>query len=279
MNINIELENKENEIEEKNTNKTIKRIITIILSIITIIFLIIIYARYKATTGVKINEYKITNSMIPTEFHGTKLVQISDIHYGNTTDINELKKIVGEINKLKPDILVLTGDLLDKQIDENTKEDIIDTLKKINVTLGAYAITGETDYDINLWNDIIEQSGFTDLNNIEKKIYNGNSPIIISNSDTTHDNIYSIYLLHEPDKIDNLENSFNLILSGHSLNGQINIPVIKKILLPNGAKKYYYGHYKTNDSDLYVSSGIGTTDFKFRFLNKPAIELYRLTNY
>lgn len=267
MNINIEKNNK------------IKKTITIIFCILCIIFLTIVYSRYKATSELKINEEKITNTLIPDSLHGTKLVQISDIHYGNTVDINYLKTIVNEINKIKPDILVLTGDLLDKEINEEEKNEIIYTLKEINVTISSYAIMGDSDYDEELWNEIITESGFINLNNKEEKIYSkSNEPILISNLDTFHDNIFSIYLLHQPDKVDELKNNFNLILAGHSLNGQINIPIIKLLLLPEGARKYYKNHYKINNSDLYISSGIGTTKFKYRFLNKPSIELYRLTN-
>lgn len=268
MNINIEQD-----------KKIIKKTITIIFCILCIIFTIIIYSRYKATSGLKINEHKITNALIPNSLHGTKLIQISDIHYGNTVDINYLKNIVKQINEIKPDILVLTGDLLDKEINEEEKNEIISTLKKINVTITSYAIMGDSDYDEQLWNEIITESGFVNLNNKEEKIFNkSNEPILISNLDTNHDNIFSIYLLHQPDKVNELSNDFNLILAGHSLNGQINIPIIKHLLLPEGAKKYYKNHYKINNNDLYISSGIGTTKFKYRFLNKPSIELYRLTN-
>ncbi len=277
--MDIEIKNEEIEQIEEQPKKIIK-IIKIISIILISIFLIIIYARFKATSGLKINEYKITNDKIPENFHGTKLVQISDIHFGNTINIKELKNIIQEINKTKPDILVLTGDLLDKEITEEEKTEIINTLKEIKVTIDKYAIMGDKDYDENLWNEIIEQSNFINLNNKEKFIYyKNNSKIKITNIDTNNEETYSIYLLHEPDKIDNLQNKFDLILAGHSLNGQINIPLIKQLLLPKGAKKYYKKHYEINDTDLYISSGLGTTKFKYRLFNKPSINLYRLTKY
>lgn len=278
MNIEIEQENhiEENCIENNHDGK-FKKIIVTVLLIIMFIFFLVVYARFKATTGIKVNEYKITNQSIPEDFHGVKVVQLSDIHFGNTTDINQLKLIVKKINQIKPDIVVFTGDLVEINIDEDTKNSIISELNNINVKLGAYAIKGDS--DTNLWNEIIEKSLFQDLNNRDSKIYIGNSSIIISNSDTSHSDMYSIYLLHKPDDVDNLQNNFDLILAGHSLNGQINIPFVKRLLLPDGAKKYYHGHYSVNNSDLYVSSGIGTINFKYRFLNKPSIELYRLTRY
>lgn len=272
--MNIEIKNEELEDKTKKIWKAIKIISTIILTII----LLIVYARFKATTGLKINEYKITNNKIPQSFHGTKLIQVSDIHYGNTTNIKELKNIVNEINKTKPDILVLTGDLLDKKITEEEKIEIINTLKEIKVTIDKYAIKGDKDYDETIWNEIIEQSNFININNKEKFIYyKDKSKIRITNADTNNEDIYSIYIIHEPDKIDNTESKFDLILAGHSLNGQINIPLIKQLLLPKGAKKYYKKHYIINNTDMYISSGIGTPKFKYRLFNKPSINLYRLT--
>ena len=83
--------------------------------------------------------------------------------------------------------------------------------------------------------------------------------------------------MHEPDKVVDLQNKYDLILAGHSLNGQINIPLIKQLLLQKGSKKYYKNHYLINNTDMYISSGIGTTKFKYRLFNKPSVNLYRLT--
>lgn len=272
--MDIEIKNEETEEQPKKIWKIIKIISIVILGIV----LLIVYARFKATSGLKVNEYKITNNKIPEKFHGIKLVQISDIHFGNTTNIKELKYIVQEINKTKPDILVLTGDLLDKEITEEEKVEIINTLKEIKVTIDKYAIMGDKDYDENLWNNIIEQSNFININNKEKFIYyKNNSKIRITNTDANNEDTYSIYVMHEPDKVDNLQNKYDLILAGHSLNGQINIPLFKQLLLPKGAKKYYKKHYIINNTDMYISSGIGTTKFKYRLFNKPSINLYRLT--
>lgn len=288
MNIDINLDNisdnnLDNNLNNDTTdkkNKSIKKIIIYILFSLLIVSLIIIYARYKATSGIKVNEYKITSSLITDNFHGVKVVHFSDIHYGNTVDIDYLKEIVNEINELDGDIVVFTGDLLSDNIDVNEKNSITTILSGINANIGKYAISGESDHD-SLFNEIITDSGFVNVSDNQEIIYykNGN-PIIISNKDELSDsNLYSIFLLHKPDDIDKLNNHFNLVLSGHSHNGQINIPYIKKLLLPDGAKKYFENYYRINDTDLFVSSGIGTNDFKFRFLNKPSINLYRLTKY
>ena len=68
----------------------------------------------------------------------------------------------------------------------------------------------------------------------------------------------------------------DLVLSGHSHNGQINIPFIKKYFLPKGSRKYYDNYYKVQDTDLYISSGIGLSRLNLRMFNKPSINFYRI---
>lgn len=273
--MDIKIEN-ENVSEEQKVFKW-KKFFSIILSIIFCLFLIIIYCRFKATTGLKVYEYKVTDSSLPDSFHGVKVVQFSDLYYGNTVDIRYLKEIVSSINKLKPDIVVFTGDLISINVDDETKNQIIESLGSINSSIGKYAIKGDSDND--LFDGIINSSGFINLTNTSvNAFYKGDIPINISNQDIQSD-LFNILLIHEPDSIDSFENKFNLVLSGHSLNGQINIPIIKKLFLKNGSKKYYNGYYEINGSPLYVSNGIGTTNFKYRLFNKPSVSLYRLTKY
>lgn len=255
-----------------------KKFFLIILSIVFCVFLIVIYSRYKATSGLKVNEYKVTDSNLPDSFHGVKLVHFSDVYFGNTIDINYLEKLVSNINDLKPDIVVFTGDFTDKSIDNDLKSKVISFLSSINSTIGKYSIKGDID-DSNVYNEIFMSSGFIDISdNYTNIYYNGNEPISIGNTDFNSE-LFSILLMHKPDLIDEYSNHFNLILAGHSLNGQINLPFFKKLFLKDGCKKYYSGYYDYNGTPFYVSNGLGTTSFKFRFNNTPSINLYRLTKY
>lgn len=285
--------------EEKKKHPIIKFIIIFIL----IITAILLYSRFVATKGLVTNEHKITNGAIYDNFHGFKIAHISDIHYGRTTDKKDLEKIVKEINKLKPDIVVLTGDLLDKDttLNEDIKKDIIEELSSINVTIDKYAISGNHDLYFSEWENIIKESGFKNINDNYELIYNdGYNPLLLagisSNLESKVDikerynkisnyitndgnNLYKILLIHEPDYIDSIDyTNFNLILAGHSHNGQVKLPVVGAVVLPQGAKKYYKEYYKLNNTDLYISSGIGTSNISFRLFNRPSINFYRLTN-
>ena len=278
-----------------------KKIIIILIVIVLLISSILLYSRFVATKGLKVKEYKVISSKITDSYHGLKVVQLSDVHYGTTINEKELNNIVDKINEINPDIVVLTGDLIDDRISYN-KDIIINCLSKINAKLGKYAISGNHDLPLDDYNYIIKESGFTNLDNTYELIYyKSNEPIIISGigygeedvgikteqfdkyiSELKADDIkpiYSILLVHEPDTVDNLDLSkYDLVLAGHSHNGQVRLPFIGALYTPDGAKNYYDEYYKINNTDLYISSGLGTSMYKFRLFNKPSVNFYRITN-
>lgn len=278
----------------------IRKWVKILFFLIVIISFFYLYSRYIGTKGIIVKESAIVDSNIPKNFYGFKIVQISDIHYKVTTTKEDLEKIVKEINLLKPDIVIFTGDLFDNNIKYTKKDynDLKKILKNIDYNISKYAIKGEDDLSIKNWESIIEKSDFIDLNDSYEVIYNnGLEPILLvgisSNYKKNHiektinsiyekiniEYKYSILILHEPDVIDSIDYSkFNLILAGHTHGGQIKLPFIDGIIKDKYAKEYTDEHYDLGNTNLYISSGIGTTKYKLRLLNKPSINFYRLRN-
>lgn len=261
-----------------------------------------LYGTYVEPKGLTVHEYKIKNERITDNFDGFKIVQFSDVLYGNTIKMKELKNVVKTINELKPDAVVLTGDLISKntKLNSDTATKITNELKKISTSSGKYAISGDNDTKFDEWENIISNSGFMNLNNNYDTIYkNGYNFIFIAGVSSFQDKesiinknqksenfinsfekdgpIYKILLMHEPDYIDEFEKDpYDLILAGHSLAGQVNLPFVRDVLRPKGAEKYVNGHYKIGNSNLYVSNGIGVSDYNFRLFNTPSINVYRL---
>ena len=275
----------------------LKTFIKFIVVFILIVIALILYSRFIGTKGIVVKEYSIVNKDIPKSFYGFKIVHISDIHYKMTTDKDDLKKIKNEINLIEPDIVIFTGDLLDKNINyrESDYSDLIKFLSDIDYNIGKYYITGDNDNDEKI-KGIMDESDFISLNDTYKLIYNGdNEPILITGVSSNYkdnkikeviENLkvneeykYSILVLHEPDYINYIEYSnYNLILAGHSFNGLIKLPFIDGIIKDKGSKNYINDYYKLGNTKLYVSGGLGTSKIKFRFLNKPSFNLYRLRN-
>lgn len=290
-------------VKEKKPFKYKKLIISIIIFILVVSSLLL-YSRYIGTSGIFINEYKIVNKNLSNDFYGFKIVHITDVHYGRTINKKELNDLVEKINLVKPDIVVLTGDLIDKSSDMTDKDIkiISKAFSKIDATIGKYAIKGNHDYKYKKWDILIENSGFVNLNDTYELIYgNENDYILLSGMSTNiygkkniDDKVkiyedfiktsevkpnYSILLMHEPDFIDSFDyNNYNLVLAGHSHNGQVRLPFIGAVVKPNYGRKYYDNYYKLNDTDLYVSSGLGVSEVNFRLFNRPTFNLYRLTN-
>lgn len=252
----------------------------LLILIIFIIFFLTLDAFYIEPNKLKINSYDINSSKITSEFDGLKIVHFSDTLYTNKLVENNIENLVNEINNQNADIIVFTGDLINKKINDTNKKLIINYLKNIDCKLYKYAILG--DRDSNTSKEILEQSGFILLdNNYQLLFNNSNDPIIISNGDIniTDNNInpiYSINLIHKPDDVDNLNNTNDLILAGHCLGGQIRLPFYGAIYNFKGASKYTSNYHEFNDSIMYISYGIGTKKYNARLFNKPSINIYRL---
>lgn len=272
-----------------------KKLIRFLLIIILTLVLLVVYARYGGTRGLITKEYKIETS-IDDSFDGLKIVHFSDLHYLRIMNKETTKSVIDEINLLKPDIVVFTGDLIDKDYKPTDKD--ISNLKElftgIKSKYGKYSVLGEHDVKLDdSIKEIYKDSNFILLDNSYDIIYGNNNDMLFigglsNNSDidkvmnyfNDNDDInYKIILVHEPDYTDTITSKYdniNLILSGHSHNGQINIPYIKKLFLPSGSKKYYDNYYNINNTNLYISSGIGEENINFRLFNKPSINFYRI---
>ena len=137
-----------------------------------------------------------------------------------------------------------------------------------------YAISGNHDTMFTSWSSIIEEAGFINLNDTYDTIYgNVDDYILISGlssvtnvkktlneklvntkeflnslNETNYPN-YKILVLHEGDIVDEFDTSnFDLIIGGHSHNGQVRLPIIGALLLPSYGKKYYKEYYRDRKS-------------------------------
>ncbi len=264
-----------------------KRFIIILILILAIIFL---YGRYIEINNFKIKEYTINNENIPETFKELKIVHFSDILYEKNYNKKMLDTLLKKINDEEADIIIFSGDLF-KQGQSYNEEDyntLKEYFKKMNANLYKFAVIGDNDTNyLENYKDILYESDFTLLDNENKLLfYKTEIPINIigiTNLDNINDLLvteidynYSIAITHEPDYSDDLSNlGINTIFSGHSLGGIINLPFYGGIIKKNGANKYVSNYYKINNSEVYISNGIGYEKFNFRLFNTPSINVYR----
>lgn len=292
------------EIEDEKSRKTrikmVKSFLKFTVILIILFFLFYFYAKYSATLGLLVKEERITNEKIPNSFNGSKIIQFSDLNYGSTVFQKELDNLVKVINERNPDIIVFTGNMINKGYTISTKEQekIIECLQKLNAPIGKYAIMGKNDKK-NIFTTIMNQSDFTILDNNYDLIYNNTTPILvvgvssyINNTrnvdeafkyfkeENHNSNIYTITLMSETEDLDQILINYNtdLVLAGNSLNGEIRLPLIGGIIPQEGSSAYIDPYYKVADTDIYISSGISSPTLGFRIFNNPSINLFRLTN-
>jgi len=288
--------------EKKENRKKILNVTTKILIWLFIIFSILYFIlRYVGNYGLIVKEDVVISNNLPENFHGTKIIHFTDLHYGTSIKTKELKTIVKKINDIKPDLIIFTGDLVDKHYSITKKEstELTEQLNKLNAKLGKYAVQGN--HDKKNFNSIMKDTDFIVLDNTYDLIYKDNNvPILISgvgssllknmdidkaysyfNEDNSNQSIYTIGILHEPDSIDNIIENYkvDLALAGHSHNGQIRFPFSPALVKVLGAKKYYEEKYEINDTKLFISGGVGTSKYPFRLFNHPSINLIRLRQY
>ena len=262
-----------------------KKIIIFLIILLFILFVSFIYIKYVGTKKLEVREYKITDTKLNNDYYGLKIVHFGDIHYGKNTNKNDLEKVVKKINLLKPDIVIFTGDLIDKgtTYSNELRDEIIEVLDKIEVKLGKYAIKGDEDELIEDYPSIMKKANFAYIDNSFEYVYNGDTPILISdlNSEKLENikSIYNILLVHKPDSILNMDYSkYSLVLAGHSHNGQIKLPLIGPLFKFDGAKTYYDNYYELDNSKLYITGGIGTSKINLRVNVRPSFNIYRLVN-
>ena len=265
----------------------------IIFLVILIIATLFILLRYIGNMGIKVKEYKIITNNIG-NFYGLKIVHVTDLHYGMTNE-KKLKKLVKEINLTKPDIVLFTGDLVDKNTEYNKEIDniLIENLKNINAYYGKYYVNGDEDLLYKTFDTIMSNSNFISLDDTYEVIYNEkNETIFLSGispdkslTNEIKENInlntynYKILLTHYPDSVTSvLKYNFDLIASGHSLNGQVRLPFIGSVYTKENSRKYYNSYYKIDNTNLYISSGIGNSTINIRLNNPPSFNLYRIVN-
>lgn len=269
----------------------------ILILVIIIGILTILYARFIATTGLNVYEKSIISDKLPSDYDGFKIVQFTDLHYGSTIHLKELKNVVKRINDQVPDVVIFTGDLVENKVvlSEDEKKNVIEELKKIDAKIEVLAVKGNHDYDHAYFDEITSELDWKVLNNTYEFVYkDSTTPLVfvglddplrgkvdISNAFSYKfeypDDLFTIVLTHEPDLVDKItDDNYNVAFAGHSHLGQVRIPFIGALWTPDGSKKYKDEHYIIDSKELFINGGIGTSSLKLRLFNRPSITLYRL---
>lgn len=250
---------------------------------------IALYGAFEAM-NVRLEKITVRTPKITLETGPVRIAQISDVHLGLIVREDRLRRILDEVAKAEPDVLVSTGDLVDGQIDNLSL--LAEMLRAIDPPYGKYAITGNHEFyaGIEQATRFAEQAGFRLLRGEWVDV---GGVLAIAGIDDVQARAFGLYrgkpeeellaevprerfivlLKHRPIVEGRSHGRFDLQLSGHTHKGQIfpfsiitGLYFVRQagfVPLPNG-------------SALYVSRGSGTWGPPIRFLSPPEVTLIEL---
>jgi predicted MPP superfamily phosphohydrolase len=241
---------------------------------------------------------------LPAQFDGMTIAQLSDIHLDEYTEPFLLREAVEHINRMQPDMVLLTGDyvsaeVLSKKLTTEAAWRCASMLSEIACPQ-KYAILGNHDIlagahevteAIASHNIPVLRNGFIPIERGGSRIWLAgiDDPVLgrpdpertvpVSIRNQQHEPI--ILMCHAPDFLDALathpmSRSIAFVLSGHTHGGQVRLPFLGAVHLPPGGRKYVEGWFNVGGMQLYVNRGIGAVGVPFRFNCRPEITRFRL---
>ena len=259
------------------------------------------YARWIEPVFVRDRKITLISPSLPTAFNGIRIAHLSDIHFGDHFDEGAVQHVVENVMALEPDLICLTGDMVDTHTVD--PERLTPILRQLRAPLGCFAVFGNHDYrsGIDRVAAAIEQGGITILKNGHHILHkNGEAIALLGIDDALEgypdmdaaldgipEGMWSLLLAHEPDWADQaVHAAVDVQLSGHSHGGQVRIPFVGPVFLPLLGKIYPDGYYQLERSTgteapllLYTSRGLGTTMLPIRFACPPEWTLITMMNH
>lgn len=258
-----------------------------ILILILIIIILIPFCLYQ-NKHLVITTYTYESEKLGADLDGYRIVQISDLH--NAEFGKENKKLLEIIRSCSPDIIVITGDLVDSN--HTNVERAVAFVKEAVKIAPVYYVTGNHEY----WLDPSENeqmmqgilaAGAYDLDDEAVRIEKGDSSFMLAGLDDQHlsdetlksllqeqKNELFIVLAHEPQYLQNYANTgADLVLTGHAHGGQIRLPFVGGIVAPDQGflPEYTSGQYNSADTEMIVSRGLGNSIIPVRLFNYPEV--------
>lgn len=260
---------------------------------------------------IHVNEVGVSIPSLPKKFDGLRIAQFSDLHTGTfNADTTFVSRLVDKINSLKPDVIVFTGDIVNRRSDEMAP--FTGTLSRLHAPMGVYAVLGNHDYgDYWKWESdeakqrnmqilfgLYDRTGIRLLRNQTAWLRSGNDSIaligvenigdppfktygsLLTAYPTPEDSYTKILLSHNPQHwVDSISGRSNinipLTLSGHTHAMQIEACGISPAVFRYDTWGGLY-HDIDNRNTLYVNIGAGTVGIPMRVGATPEITLLTL---
>lgn len=222
------------------------------------------------------------------------IVAFSDVHMGTWVNKKKMARLIKEVNKLNPDLVLIGGDIIDDNINVAKHHQLMEYFQEINSKYGVYSCMGNHDYISGGYADLgyYERNGIRILkdtairidnsfyivgrDDIQGRAQNGHPRKSIEELTSNVDFQYPVLLLdHQPYKLNDIaELPIDFQFSGHTHNGQMwPLNYITGLLFEED-----WGYLKKKNTHFYISSGYGTAVVPIRVGNRSEIVHIKMTN-
>lgn len=269
--------------------------------ILAILFSVLVLWTIWGNVTVGVTHYSVTSKQLPDSFDGFKIAVVSDLH--NARFGRDNSQIVRKIEEEHPDIIAITGDLVDAN--RTDIETAITLVHKLMQLAPCYYVTGNHEAWIGKQFSVLEEmllaenvqilhdevirlerdgqtiqlAGLDDPDFTERDTVVQQSLLQTKLNQMNLSEEYCILLSHRPETFEAyVEENIDLVLSGHAHGGQFRLPFIGGIVAPDQGlfPKYTAGKYIRNNTTMIVSRGVGNSIISVRFNNRPEILVIEL---
>ena len=258
-------------------------------------FLAMGYGAFIQRTDFRVREVDIPLPGLPRDLDGLRILQLSDIHLSAFLSESELARVIDAALELRPQIAVITGDLISGRGDP--LDACIRQLARLKSDAGSFACMGNHERYVHVEDYTALASarvGIRFLRGESQRLRFGDSTLNLAGLDfesfrQRKSYLYgagglivpgatNILLQHNPDVFpEAARQGYNLLLAGHTHGGQVTVEILDQTISPaRFFTPYVYGLYRAGNSAAYVTRGIGTIGIPARIGAPPEISLLRL---
>jgi predicted MPP superfamily phosphohydrolase len=227
---------------------------------------------------------------LPKDFDGFRIVQLSDVHHGPFSSREQIERAVETANRLKPDIIALTGDYISKE--SKYAPSCAEMLGRLRARYGVYSVLGNHDHwtDAKLITDLFRAEGITVLINEGMRFEHKGASFWLAGVDDTMVGLEDIslalagssrdemklLLAHNPIVLRRAAHAgVDLVLSGHTHGGQVALRS-ERNASGRPRRRLLKGLGRQGNTQIYVTRGLGTVILPIRYGCPPEVSLLEL---
>lgn len=243
---------------------------------------------WQARLGLRANLIKVPIENLPQNLIGLKIAQITDLHVGPTIQKGFVERVVNITNAHQPDIIAVTGDLVDGNVQHLQEQTA--PLRNLKARYGVFYVTGNHEYywGAPQWIDECVRLGMIPLLNEHRVVQIGNTQLVVAGvTDASQKDsdprlalknspagAIRVLLAHQPKTCDLAQKAgFHLQLSGHTHAGQF----FPWSIFVRFAHKFYKGLNRLEQLWVYVGRGTGYWGPPIRLGVSPEVGILELT--